>query len=279
METRAESIHMAYDGIAVDYDQHWSVHVREPQQRLTHELALRRGQRCADLGCGPGLDTVEMLRAVAPGQVVAVDSSQVMLLTAQQRARAAGLELTLSCEEAGAFIAAMPEHSYDVISLRFCLGYLDWSALLPRLPLALRAGGRIGLLTILSSSAPQAYAAYEIMVSSLGLPSVTRSAPASLAEIEELLRASGATVQSAWTHSFRLMFASGEQLARFLRDTGLATHPLLDQLSDIAATALWRRFAEIVEWQRTPEGIPLDFDLAGLIATRGDLASAPACSE
>jgi ubiquinone/menaquinone biosynthesis C-methylase UbiE len=272
METRAESIHVTYDGIAMDYDQHWSVHVREPQQRLTRELALRPGLRCADLGCGPGLDTVEMLRAVAPGQVVAVDNSQVMLITAQQRARAAGLELTLCREEAGAFITAMTERSYDVISLRFCLGYLDWSSLLPRLPLALRAGGRLGLLTILSTSAPQAYAAYETMVRSIGLPSVVRSAPASLSEMEELLRASGATLQSGWTHSFRLMFSSGDQLARFLRDTGLATHPLLDQLSDIAATALWQRFAEVVEWQRTAEGIPLDFDLAGLIATRSDAA-------
>jgi ubiquinone/menaquinone biosynthesis C-methylase UbiE len=273
MKTRAESIHVAYDGIAVDYDQHWSVHVRGPQQRLTRELALSRGQRCADLGCGPGLDTVEMLCAVAPGQVVAVDSSQVMLTTAQQRARAAGLALTLRCEEAGAFITAMTERSYDVISLRFCLGYLDWATVLPRLPLALRAGGRIGVLTILSTSAPQAYAAYEVMVSSLGLPSVARSAPASLSEIKDLLHASGATVQTSWTHSFRLMFSSGAQLGRFLRDTGLATHPLLDQLSDIAAAALWERFAEIVEWQRTPEGIPLDFDLAGLIATRSDDAS------
>jgi ubiquinone/menaquinone biosynthesis C-methylase UbiE len=270
MKVRVESLHDGYDGIAEHYDRHWSVHVREPQQRLTRELSLRRGERCADLGCGPGLDTIEMLRAVTPGEVVAVDSSQHMLQIAQRRAHSAGMQLSLQREEAGAFIDAMTPHSYDVITLRFCLGYLDWRRELPRLPPALRPGGRIGLLTILATSAPQAYAAYEEMVQALGLPTVVRSAPSSLSEIEALMREGGGELQTGFTHSFRLHFATGEQLAHFLRDTGIASHPLIDQLGAEAAAMLWARFAEVVEAQRSVDGIPLDFDLAGVVATRRD---------
>jgi ubiquinone/menaquinone biosynthesis C-methylase UbiE len=257
-----------YDRISEAYDQLWSVHVREPQERLTRELRLTPGLRCVDLGCGPGLDTIEMLRAVWPGEMLAVDCSLPMLHSVQQRARAENLTVAIRCEEAGAFAAAMPPDSYDVISSRFCLGYLDWRSILPRLPITLRAGGRIGLLTILSSSAPQAYAIYEQMVKTLGLPAVSRSAPGSLSEMEMSLAAGGAETQVSWTHSFRLQFATGEQLAGFLRDSGVASHPLLDQLQTSVATALWRRFAELAERERSSDGIALDFDLAGLVATR-----------
>jgi ubiquinone/menaquinone biosynthesis C-methylase UbiE len=269
MKAGQQATAMSYDQIANDYDQQWSVHVRVPQQRLTEELRLVPGLRCVDLGCGTGVDTLDMLRLVAPGEVVAVDCSEGMLEVAHERARAARLSLSLQREDATTFLEGAEPQSYDVLSLRFCLGYLDWRTLLPKLPKLLRPGGRVGILTILATSAPQAYEVYDSMIAQLGLPRVTRSAPDSLAIVQKLLRLGGARPESGWTHPFRLYFGTGQQVSSFLQESGIASHPLLAQLSPVAAAALWQRFGELIEAYREPGGIPLDFEVAGLVAHAG----------
>jgi ubiquinone/menaquinone biosynthesis C-methylase UbiE len=266
MMHRAQPSAAAYDQIANDYDRTWSAHVREPQQRLSRELELEPGLRCADLGCGTGIDTLEMLEAVAPGEVVAVDLSSVMLSTVTERAALCGRALTTRCMDFAEFIASEPSASYDVVTLRFSLGYLDWRSLLPTLPRLLAPGGKLGLLTILSTSAQQAYTVYEQMVAELGLPNIQRSAPRTVGEIADGLRAGRALVESSWVSSFRLEFAGGEQLAGFLRESGIASHPRIDQLPPQVAQLMWGRFAQLAEGQRVGGRIPLDFQLGGVIA-------------
>ncbi|MET0286595.1 MAG: methyltransferase domain-containing protein [Polyangiales bacterium] len=256
---------LPYDRIAAEYDAHWSVHVADPQVRLTEQLRLASGLRCADIGCGTGVDTVDMLKRVTPGQVLAVDPSRAMLAVAAQRARQAGLALETLCASAEEFVQRSPEHGFDVVTLRFTLGYLDWRAALPRLARQLRPGGRLGILTILASSAPQAYAVYGEMVRELNLPAVALSGAPSVTQIVEQL--SGCAPESTWTQSLRLRFATGEQLAQFLRESGIATHPLLAALPAPVERALWQKFAERIEAYREPGGIPLDFDLGGVVVT------------
>ena len=259
-------IQAAYDTIAGDYDARWSVHVAEPQRRLTRELQLKRGERCADLGCGTGVDTLEMLRRVAPGPVVAVDCSPAMLEAARLRARTSGLALELRCQDNDAFVRECAPASFDVLSLRFCLGYLAWRELLPQLPGLLRPGGRIGILTILASSAPQAYTIYRQMSAELGVEPVELTALSSLDEITSLLQLGGGRVRSAWPHRFTLRFRTGLELASWLRSSGIATSPMLAALPAEIADALWAEFAARIEARRAREGLTLDFDLAGLVA-------------
>jgi ubiquinone/menaquinone biosynthesis C-methylase UbiE len=266
MEHEAEVMRRAYDRIAADYDGQWSVHVSGPQRRLTHALSIRAGERCADLGCGPGVDTLEMLELATPGEVVAVDVSGAMLEQALRRAHASGLDLTTHCEGADEFIAGAEPSSFDVITLRFCLGYLDWHSALARLPQLLRPGGRLGILTSLSSSAPQAYDTYRAMAAEFGLPAVPMTALDSIDAIDAQLRTGGARIEAAWTHAFRLEFRSGEQMAGWLQACGIATHPLLASLPPDVSRALWASFAERVERFRQDTIVPLDFELAGVIA-------------
>lgn len=273
-------LNAAYDRISADYDAHWSVHVSEPQARLTEHMRLASGERCADLGCGTGIDTVEMLKRVSPGQVLAVDPSSVMLEAAQRRARAAGLTLQTCCQTAEDFLQTSPDRSFDLISMRFTLGYLDWRSALPELPRLLRSGGRIGVLAILASSAPQAYATYRDMVRDLGLPQVTLTAVPSVDEIVEgLVSRSELVSQVAWQQKLRLTFSSGERLAHFLRDSGIATHPALSALPEQAARLLWRVFAERIEAYREADGIPLDFELGGVVAAAPRASTERDCSE
>jgi ubiquinone/menaquinone biosynthesis C-methylase UbiE len=266
MHEHVALIGTAYDRLAPDYEAQWSVHVQEPQQRLTEQLSLSRGERCADLGCGTGADTLEMLRRVAPGEVWAVDCSTAMLESARRRAHAAGFDLLTRCQGADEFIAGCEDAAFDVMSVRFCLGYMDWATALPRLPRLLRRGGRIGILTILASSAPQAYATYRQMSAEHGVSEVPLSALASLDQIEANLRLGGANMRAAWTHSFRLWFGSGAALAAWLQASGIATSPLLAALPAPVRELLWAAFASRIESLREPAGIPLDFDLAGAIA-------------
>lgn len=267
MEQDAELMRRAYDRIAADYDVQWSVHVSGPQRRLTRALAIRAGERCADLGCGPGVDTLEMLELATPGEVVAVDVSGAMLEQARRRAQACGLGLTTRCDGADQFIAGAEACSFDVITLRFCLGYLDWHGALARLPRLLRPGGRLGILTSLSTSAPQAYDTYRAMAAELGLPTEPMTALDSVDAIDGQLRAGGARIEAAWTHAFRLEFRSGEQMAGWLQACGIATHPLLASLPPDVSRALWARFAERVERFRQDAIVPLDFELAGVVAS------------
>jgi ubiquinone/menaquinone biosynthesis C-methylase UbiE len=75
-----------------------------------------------------------------------------MLETARRRAQAAGYALTTACQVADEFLAAATSESFDIITLRFCLGYLDWRTALLQLPRLLRPGGRVDILTILASA-------------------------------------------------------------------------------------------------------------------------------
>ena len=268
MHNPTQPIGEAYDLIAANYDAQWSAHVGSPQCRLTNGFGLRRGERCADLGCGTGLDTLEMALQVQPGEVVGVDCSPGMLEATRRRAAAAGLALTTRCQAAERFIELFEPASFDVISLRFCLGYLDSSDALQRLPRLLRAGGRLGILTILAGSAPQAYDIYKQMAGELAFPIVALTALEPLEQIEAPLRAAKLAICEAWLHEFRLTFATGEQLTSWLRTSGIATTPLLSTLPVELANELWRAFGKRVEAQRGAADIPLDFQIAGVIARR-----------
>lgn len=272
MRENARLVQTAYDRIAEGYDELWSIHLREPHARLTRELSLARGERCADLGCGTGLETLEMVRAVAPGEVVGVDCSQSMLDTAKRRMKQAGYDLAISCQDVESFIRHAEGPRFDVITLRLCLAYFDWRTLLPLLPRHLRPSGRIGILTNLTTSAPQAYQTYQRMVDDLGLPNVPLTVPESAEQVEQTLTDGGAIIEHSWHHHFRLWFATGADMARWLPNSGFVTHPRLVAQPDSLLAMLWAAFAERVEALREDQGIPLDFDLAGIVARLPDPA-------
>lgn len=269
MSNSLEVFGSSYDQIAPDYDAVWSVHVEQPQQRLTRELAITAGDRVVDLGCGTGIDTVAMAKLANPGEVLAVDPSEAMLESATRRAQAGGLTLTTHCSGATEFTAHCPDGAFDVVSLRFCLGYLDASQFLQTAPRMLRPGGRLGIVSILASSAPQAYGVYAEMAAESGVPAEPMSAVASAREIAIPLEQAGSEVVAEWTHSFRLQFASGADLAQWLRASGIATNQTLATLPNDMQDALWAELGRRVESRRQGATIPLDFDIAGVVARAG----------
>lgn len=257
-----------YDKVAVGYEDRWSRYVEGPQRRLTERLAPRPGERVLDLACGTGVDTVEMARRASPGEVVAVDCSEAMLAAAAARARREGFALTPVRGTVEAVVASLPPASFDVVSLRFALAYLDWRALLPRLGPLLREGGRVGVLTSLASSAPQAYAVYRAMVGAFGAPDVQLNVPRTAGEVEASLARGGLHPAGAWEETARLRFDSGADATAWLRESGYAAHPALDALPPPIRVALLSEFARRLEADAAPGEVAIDLRFAAVVATR-----------
>ncbi len=292
----SQSAQGAYDRVAEDYDDLWTPHVLGPNARLTRDLRLRRGERVADLACGTGVYTQEMCRLVQPGEVVGVDYSEGMLATARERAAEYELQARWVHARAEEFIAHAEPESFDVVSMRFALSYLDWRTVLPRLGRMLRPGGRAGLLTSLTSSLPQLAELYNRFRKSpepvwklfkhtgRSLPETWRifrrlkemfgeplqfiHVPAATEQVAERLAAGGLATTEQWTETIRMWFDSGAEAAEWMRASGCAAHGELDQLEPRALEFLMSLFAAGMEGFREREGVPLDTVVGGIIARR-----------
>lgn len=258
-----------YDRVAARYDDLWSRHVKTPNERLTRALQLRRGERLVDLACGSGAATLPMMRITSPGETVAVDPSEGMLNLARERAEAEGLELTAIQAKAEDFIATAPPGSFDVVSMRFALAYLDWREVLPAMSRIVRPGGRVGVLTSLATSGPQAWAVYKRIAESMELDMADPPTPHTMDQVEELMARGGLRIEDAWQHNFRLWFGTGALAIRWLLDTGYITHPALEGLEGEILEGLIELFGTHLDNDfREDEGVPLDFFVAGLIGRR-----------
>ena len=267
--TTDELFQATYDRVAARYDDLWSRHVNTPNDRLTRGLGLRRGERLVDLACGSGAATLPMMRLVAPGETVAVDPSGGMLSLARTRALAEGLQLTAVQAKAEDFIAAAPPASFDAVSMRFALAYLDWQHVLPSMGRLLRSGGRVGLLTSLATSAPQALTIYHRLAESMEMETVPLPTPRTAGQVEELLVRGGVRIEDSWQHGFRLWFHTGAEATRWLIDTGYVAHPALSNLEGDVLDGLVDLFGAHLENEfREDEGVPLDFFVAGIVARR-----------
>jgi ubiquinone/menaquinone biosynthesis C-methylase UbiE len=284
-----------YDKVADAYDDLWSRNVREPNAKLTRALHLRAGERVADLACGTGLFTVAMARAVAPGEVVGVDVSEGMLSAARERAEAQGLSLTLVQAKIEDFVAGAQPASFDVMSVRFALAYIDWDTVLPRIGGMVRPGGRVGVLTNTTASVPQFYKLFDQFRGSFDVAwklfkhfrmsfgeawriywqlrdtfgdGAFISVPESAAAVAARLARAGLTATDTWTDHIRLWFPSGAEAVAWMEESGYATHPTLQHVSPDTMRFLEALFAEGLEGFREPQGIPLDFVIAGVVARR-----------
>ena len=266
-----------------------------PQARLTAGLRLAPGDRLADIACGTGVITLEMARQTRPGEVVAVDYSENMLEAARQRLAAEHIPLRLEHAPAEQFVQSAAPESFDVISCRFALAYVDWPAMLPRMGRLLRPGGRVGILNSTSRSIPQGFQVYERLRDSprtlwrllrhfgndvgrawacfrdlhraFGTTSFI-SVPDGPDRVAGLLEQGGLRRRDAWTEVVRLWFDSGREFVAWMDESGYATHPGLQHVSPDGIAFLKEAFAAGLEELREEQGVPLDIVISGVVAER-----------
>lgn len=291
----AEYAKQAYDRVAGDYDDLFSGHMTHINARLDLGLELRRGQRVADLACGTGVGTVDMARAVTPGEVIGVDYSEGMLGAARERARDAGVLVSFEHAKAEEFIAHAPSGTFDVVSMRFVLAYLDWRSVLPGMGRLLAPGGRVGLITSLSGSIPQfselyhkfrkspepawklfqhtrrnlgeTWRIYRQLKDTFGEPSFI-TVPDSTAQVAERLAAGGLSPIECWTETVRIWFDSGRDAVEWMHGSGYVTHSSLQHVGPVALAFVGSLFAEGLETFRQRRGVPLDLVVAAVVAEK-----------
>jgi len=106
---------------------------------------LREGMRLLDVGCGPGSITLDLAQAVAPGDVVAVDSQPEAVEQGSTAAAARGVE-NVRFETADAYALPFAPGSFDCVFANGLLMHLSE----PRRAVAemrrvLRPGGIVGI--------------------------------------------------------------------------------------------------------------------------------------
>jgi SAM-dependent methyltransferase len=111
------------------------------RELVREALALGRGDRVLDVGCGPGFYAAELLGVVGPeGGVVAVDNSDAMLALAAARV---GERDNVEFERADATALPLADASFDAALSVQVLEYVpELAAALGEIRRALRPGGR-----------------------------------------------------------------------------------------------------------------------------------------
>ena len=119
---------------------------RERNDRTLALLELRPGEVVLEVGFGPGLALEEAARRVAPGAVVGLERSELMLGAVRRRNRAAlaagSMELLLGGTEA---LAARPARFDKAFAINVCMFWADPVAELTALRRALKPGGLLVL--------------------------------------------------------------------------------------------------------------------------------------
>jgi ubiquinone/menaquinone biosynthesis C-methylase UbiE len=266
----AASAAATYDKIAHVYDDLWTKHVLNQHARFTADLQIQRGERIVDIAAGKGM-TLPMMRLNTPGETVAVDASKEMLAATREACAKENLPITTRCITAQDFIETCEDEAFDIVSMRFGLAYVDWAKEIPRLGRIVKKNGkaRVGLLTNLASSAPQALKIYHEFMDEFGMDKAYPPVPDDNDQIERLLGEGGLKVTVKWKETFRVWFESGLACSMWLRQSGYITSPtisaateaMLDAFTPIYAARLEERYKE-------EQGVPLDFDIGGVIAVR-----------
>lgn len=154
-------------------------------------LAVARGERVLDVGCGPGTTAVELAIRVSPdGEVVGVDISPAMVAAATRRAvaqEATNVHFVVADAQ-----REVPGRDFDAAYSRFgVMFFADPVAAFVNIGRALRAGGRLacvvwGPLGDNPWMFVPTLAAGPVLKADLTIPGPTEPGPFSLAEPERV---------------------------------------------------------------------------------------------
>lgn len=162
----------------------WLLEVRwvEPFNRVERTMApmaLRRGMRVLDAGCGVGRVTVPLAEAVGEeGEVVALDLQQGMLDCVRARAEAAGLQNVRTLRQPLGGRTPLPEVGFDRIVLVTVLGEIPGRVeALRQLGEALAPDGLLVVTEALPDPHFQARGVVESLAREAGLTKVESAGP------------------------------------------------------------------------------------------------------
>ena len=137
-----EHVTQSYDRLSPGYDAAWTHHMRDLSVRLIDELDPQPGSAALDLTCGTGY--VTNLMAQRTGQTVTgVDRSAGMIRQAQQHY---GDHCDFVQQDILAYLTTCPDHTLDLVTCAWGLGYSHPRAVLRQIKRVLKPGGSVAII-------------------------------------------------------------------------------------------------------------------------------------
>jgi arsenite methyltransferase len=149
----APSLALDNTSLALDYERISALQHLEGGQQLVRDLAIRRGERVLDVGCGTGTLSGQIADTVGPdGFVLGIDPLPLRIGLATSRARD---NLSFELGDAND-LQRIPDRSFDAVVLNAVLHWLpDKTGPLLAFWRVLRYGGRLGISTALKGDVPE----------------------------------------------------------------------------------------------------------------------------
>jgi len=252
-----------WDTVAPGWKKWWPTQEQGAQpvsDRLVELAEIRPGYRVLDIGTGIGEPALTAAQRVgAAGHVVATDQAPQMLVIAQERALALGVQ-NVEFRDMDAEALEFPDRSFDAVLSRFSLMFLpDLATALARIWRMLRPNGKFATAVWdVASKVPLGSLAFGLAQTLFQLPPPPPGTPSvfGLAEgkLEEALTQAGFT--DVRTEMVPLVFAyqSAEAFTQYVRDVNA---PLLAMLANQPAerqAEYWQRLAGAVHQYAAVDG-------------------------
>jgi ubiquinone/menaquinone biosynthesis C-methylase UbiE len=103
-----------YGDVDAEYLQRVAELVQQPKRRTYELMHIQPGSKVADVGCGPGTDTIALAHLVGPtGKVVGIDFNPTFLAQADERANQAGVRTWVTHQHADATNLPFEANTFD----------------------------------------------------------------------------------------------------------------------------------------------------------------------
>lgn len=106
---------------------------------------LEPGMSLLDVGCGPGTITIDLAARVAPGEVIGIDPSADVIVTAREAKTASG-QTNVAFDVGNAYELGFADHTFDVVHAHQVLQHVtDPVAVLAEMKRVARPGGIVAV--------------------------------------------------------------------------------------------------------------------------------------
>lgn len=209
-----------------------------PAEELLARVPLNGATRAVDLGCGPGNSTELIVRRFPDAEVVGIDNSEAMLVSARERLPAARFE----CGDIATWNPSADDAATHLIYANAALQWVpDHEKLIPRLFAALAPGGVLAVQMPDNREEPTHRLMREVASEApwkdhIGDADKLRTLLLPLAGYYDLLARDAAHVD-VWHTIYQHPMASAAAIVDWVRSTGLK--PFVDGLpADLQASYL-----------------------------------------